>query len=82
MSTCGETIEWDYADVGMYWAYVDYRNVSKMRSISVAQIFLTAVILRNAHVCMNGSKLYMPPSCFEEYIAKGPRYFLLPFDLE
>ena len=59
MSTCGETIE-----------YVDYRNVLKNGSVPVAQICLTAMLLRNAHVCMNTchtaeSFLCLPPA-FEE----------------
>ena len=83
MATCREPIEWQ---IGRYWAYVDYRNVLKMRSMPVAQICLTAMILRNAHVCMNGcntaeSFLCHPPA-FEEWIAEGPRYFPIPFDLE
>ena len=67
MSTCRETIEWDYGDIGRYWAYLDYRNVLKMRSMPVAQICLTAMLLRNAHVCMNGcntaESFFMSPSC-------------------
>lgn len=82
LSSCRETIEWDYGDIGRYWAFLDYKHVLKMRVMSVGQICLTAMILRNAHAAMNGcntseSFMCIPPS-FEEWISAGPRYVPLP----
>ena len=82
LSSCRETIEWDYGDTGRYWAFVDYKHVLHMRPMPVGQICLTAIILRNAHVTMNGcntseSLMCIPPS-FEEWKSEGPRYCPLP----
>ena len=82
MSTCRETIEWDCGDIGRYWTYVDYCNALKMRSMPVAHISLTVMLLRNARVCMNGcntaESLCHPPA-FEEWIAEGPTAFPLTY---
>jgi hypothetical protein len=81
LSFCKETIEWDYDDIGRYWAFLDYKHVLEMRAMPVGQICLTAMILRNAHAAMNEcntseSFMCIPPS-FEEWISAGFRYVLL-----
>jgi hypothetical protein len=77
MSSCREVIEWDYGDVGVMWGLVDYKKVLKMRKMPVAKMYLTAMILRNAHNTMNGSNtaLYfeLQPPTFEVWTAVGPR---------
>lgn len=85
LSSCRETIEWDYGDIGTLWATLQYKKMLKMRSMPVGNMCLTAMILRNAHVTMNGcntSEYFqcLPPT-FEEWIKEGPRYCPLPFDV-
>ena len=82
LASCRETIEWDYGDIGRYWAFLEYKNVLKLRAMPVGQMCLIAMILRNAHVTMNGcntaeSFMCIPPS-FEMWISEGPRYYQLP----
>jgi hypothetical protein len=82
MSSGREVIEWDYGDLKSQFAFLDYKKVLKMRKMPVAYIFLCALLLRNAHVCMNGCRtseffLCAPPT-FEEWIASGPRYYEMP----
>jgi hypothetical protein len=77
MSSCREAIEWDYGDVGRYWKLVDYKRILKIRLMPVSDIYLSALLLRNAHVTMNGcnASLYFDcePPTFEEWISQGPR---------
>ena len=79
MSSCRETIEWDYGDIGRYFKLLDYKHVLQIRKMPVAKMCIAAFILRNAHVTMNGcntSEYYtcIPPS-FEEWVGEGPREF-------
>jgi hypothetical protein len=84
LSSCRETIEWDYGNIGTMWATLQYKKLLKMRSMPVGNMCLAAMILRNAHVTMNGchtSEYFncLPPT-FEEWINEGPRYYPLPFN--
>lgn len=77
MSSCREVIEWDYGDIGTMWSYFKFHITLKLRSMFVAESYLTAMILRNLHVTMNGcttSQTFnvIPPS-FAVYTAAGPR---------
>lgn len=77
LSSCREIIEWDYGDVGKYWAYVNFRNALKMRKSPVGQHYFVALLLRNAYVTMNGCNTaryfnIFPPT-FEEWVSAGPR---------
>ena len=79
MSSCRETIEWDYGDIGRYFKLLDYKHILQIRKMPVAKMCVSAFILRNAHVTMNGcntSEYYscIPPS-FEEWVGEGPREF-------
>ena len=79
MSSCRETIEWDYGDIGRYFKLLDYKHVLQIRKMPVAKMCISAFILRNALVTMNGcntSEYYtcIPPS-FEEWVGEGPREF-------
>jgi hypothetical protein len=77
LSSCREVIEWDYGDVGVMWSYVDYKKALKMRTTNVANTYLTAMLLRNAHVTMNGcttsSYFSIIPPTFEDWISQGPK---------
>jgi len=88
MSSCREVIEWDYGDVGRYWNLVDYKKVLKMRQMRVDEMFLVAMILRNAYVTVsaNNTAEYFdcPPPSLEEWVSAGPHarpptYFPPPY---
>jgi hypothetical protein len=77
LSSVREVIEWDYGEVGKYWAMTHYKYGLRMMGVPVAKIYLTALILRNAHCTMNGNLTssyfeFMPPT-FETWVAAGPR---------
>lgn len=76
LSSCRECIEWDYGDVGAMWSMVDYKKVLKMQLMPVKNIYLTAMILRNAHVTMNGGVtaeyFNLVPPTFETWTSRGP----------
>ena len=79
MSSCRETIEWDYGDIGRYFKLLDYKHVLQLRRMPVAKICICAMILRNALVTMNGNNTAEYFSCapptFEEWVGLGPREF-------
>ena len=68
----------DYGNIGNLWAYLGYKKVVELRSMHVGQICLAAMVLRNAHITMNGSNtceyFACPPPSFDEWIKYGPRY--------
>lgn len=77
LSSCREVIEWDYGDVGKYWAFVDYKKTLKLRQMMIGRVYFVAMLLRNAYVTMNGcntSTFYelMPPD-FEDWTSQGMR---------
>ena len=79
LSSCREVIEWDYGDVGTFFSYVDYKKRLKMRLSQVGMQYLTAMIMRNAMVCMRGcntSKYFdyvFPPDFLLKWTEGGPR---------
>ena len=79
MSSCRETIEWDYGDVGRYFKLLDYEHVLQLRRMPFAKMCICAMILRNALVTMNGNNTAEYFSCapptFEEWVGLGPREF-------
>jgi hypothetical protein len=76
MSTLRETIEWDYGDVARYFPFVKMKQVLKMRKMPVADIYLTAMILRNALNTLkpNNTAIYFScrPPTLEQWTALGP----------
>jgi hypothetical protein len=82
MSSCREVIEWDYGDVGRFWALVDYKKVLKLRKMPVAKMYFVAMLLRNAHVTMNGGNTshyfdLLPPT-LEDWTSHGSRFVHVP----
>lgn len=77
LSACRECIEWDYGDVGKMWSLVDYKKKLKIQQMKVKNIYLTAMLLRNAHVTMNcgitSEYFNMVPPSFEIWTGQGPR---------
>ena len=76
MSSCREIIEWDYGDIGKYWKLVDYKHALQIRKMPVAEMYLIAMLLRNAYNTMNGSNtceyFNMIPPTFESWVSQGP----------
>jgi len=76
LSSCREIIEWDYGDVGKIFPLVDYKRVLKLRSMPIKQMYLTAMILRNAFNTLqpNETSQYfnVPPPTLEEWLRQGP----------
>ena len=87
MSSCRETIEWDYGNVGYMWKLVDYKHALKIRQMPVGKLYFMAMLLRNAHVTMNGCQAasffgLLPPT-FTEWVSQGPRHMdiVVPMDV-
>ena len=76
LSACRECKEWDYGDVGVMWSMVDYKKILKIQLMPVKNIYLTAMILRNAYVTMNGGTtseyFNLIPPTFEIWCGGGP----------
>ena len=76
LSACRECIEWDYGDVGVMWSMVDYKKILKMQLMPVKNVYLTATILGNAYVTMNGGTtaeyFNLIPPISEIWCAEGP----------
>ncbi len=77
LSSCRECIEWDYGDVSTMWAMTDFKKMLKIRKMPVSDIYLCAMLLRNAYNTMNGSNtaLYfnLQPPTLEDWTSAGPR---------
>ncbi len=81
-SSLRQPIEWDYKDLKVTWKYMDYRHVLKLKNQPVAKIVFVCMLLRNAHVTMNGCQTSMyfncnPPS-FEHWTCRGRLYKPVP----
>jgi len=76
MSSLRETIEWDYGDVARYFPFVKVKQVLKMRRMPVADIYLTAMIMRNAlnTIKPNNTAIYYSnrPPTLAQWTAQGP----------
>ena len=77
MSSLRETIEWDYGDVARYFPFVKVKQVLKMRRMPVADIYLTAMIMRNAlnTIKPNNTAIYNSnrPPTLAQWTAQGPK---------
>jgi hypothetical protein len=77
MSSCRESIEWNYGDLKKTFKLIDYPKALKIRQNDVQNIILCAFVLRNLHNCMNGGitsgYFQCNPPSFDEYVAQGPR---------
>ena len=85
MAAVRETIEWKYKDIKTVWKYCDYKHCLKLRKQPLGKIFLVCMLLRNAHVTMNGNQaqeyFVCEPPTFEDWISQGPRAHPLPEEL-
>lgn len=76
MSSCRQCIEWHYGDTSRLWKMIDYAHGLKIRQMNVVQMVNAAIILRNAHVTMNGNitgeYFQCNPPTFESWTSRGP----------
>ena len=77
LSSCRESIEWNYNDLKTKWSYIDFKNNLRLMRSNVILATICAFIFRNAHVCMNGnitSEFFscVPPT-IEDWTYQGPR---------
>ena len=56
MAAVRETIEWSYKDLKTTWKYCDYKHALKIRNQPLGKIFFVCMLLRNAHVILNGNQ--------------------------
>jgi hypothetical protein len=56
MSGEREHVEWHYGEVKQLFPFIDYALKNKILSSPVREAFVTAMILRNCHCCMNENK--------------------------
>ena len=76
MASVREAIEWSYKDLKVLWKYCDYKDALQLRKQPVCKIFFVCMLLRNAHITMNGCQanpyfVMMPPT-FEHWVSQGP----------
>ena len=85
MAAIREPIEWDYKDLKTMWKYLDYKHVLHLKKQPVAKIVFVCMLLRNAHVCMNGNQtaqyFHCQPPSFEHWVGQGPRAKPIPGDI-
>ena len=85
MAAVREAIEWSYKDLKTIWKYCDYRHILKLRNQPVGKIVFVCMLLRNAHVTMNGNQageyFICHPPTFEHWVSQGPQAHPLPPDL-
>ncbi len=75
MSGVRQTIELNYWDLKNFWAMLNYKHLLKIRAMKVNYMFLTALILKNAHTCLNGSQTSAFFSCMPPTLEQ---YFQVP----
>ena len=85
MAAVRETIEWSYKDLKTTWKYCDYKHALKIRNQPLGKIFFVCMLLRNAHVTLNGNQtcdyfICHPPN-LEHWLSQGPKARPLPAEL-
>lgn len=76
MSSCRETIEWNYGDIGRYFPLLDFHYRLKLRKQPVGSMYLIGMILRNAYCTMNANNTasyfnFIPPT-LDDWTKQGP----------
>jgi hypothetical protein len=76
LSSCRETIEWDYGDIGRYFPLMNQKEVLKMRRMPVGAMYLCAMILRNALNTLRPTNtsqyFHLNPPTLEHWLSQGP----------
>ena len=82
MASVREAAEWSYKDLKVLWKYCDYKHALQLRKQPLAKIFFVCMLLRNAHLTMNGSQanpyFVMLPPTFEDWVSQGPNARPIP----
>jgi nuclease HARBI1 len=70
------TEEWSYAELKGRFSFLEAEHMLKIEGMPVSKMLIAALILRNAHTCMNGSEISafydcQPPS-LQDWTARGP----------
>lgn len=73
MSRVRQSVEWNFKVMKSLWAFITYKNLSKIRLSPVAKIVCVAMLLTNCHCCHEGgnqiSKYFeIDPPTLEEYL--------------
>ena len=76
-SSVRECIEWGYRDIKERWRALDYKKLLRIRNMPVGKMFAFALLLKNAHCCLNGNQTSnyfdcLPPTLVE-WTSQGPR---------
>ena len=87
-SSVRESIEWGYRDIkesGVLWTI---KKLLRIQNMPIGKMFAFALILKNAHCCLNGNQTSnyfdcLPPS-LEDWTAQGQKISApqLPWELE
>ena len=76
MSSCRETIEWDYGDIGRYFPLLDFKEGLKMRRMPIGAMCLSAMILRNALNTLRPNQtsqyFHLNPPSLSDWLQQGP----------
>ena len=70
LNSVRESIEWSYGQIcTTLFPYVAHKNFMKVKNMPVGDIIFTCFLLRNLHVCLNGStgSITLPPT-LQEYM--------------
>ena len=85
MASVRESVEWTYKDIKTQWKYCDYRHCLQLRNQPLGKIFFVCMLLRNAHVTLNGSQtseyFTLEPPSLEHWLSQGPRAQPIPEDV-
>jgi nuclease HARBI1 len=77
MSSCRQSIEWNYNDLKQSWKFLNTKHCLKLMRMNISSYIITAMIIRNAHVTLNGnitsSYFNCRPPTLEDWTSEGPR---------
>ena len=69
MSKRRQCVEWGFAKIITYWAFLDYRKNLKLLLQPVAKLYAIGALFTNVHTCMNGSQTSQYFSCHPPVLA-------------
>jgi hypothetical protein len=66
-------IEWGYAKIVRYWAFIDFKKQTKVRGTQVEAYWRVSAFLTNAILCAQGSNQIskyfdLPPPTLEQFL--------------
>ena len=85
MAAVRESIEWTYKDLKNMWAFCNYERCLKLVNQPLAKIFFVCMLLRNAHITLNGCQtsayFNMLPPTLDDWTKNGPQFKPIPNDI-